>query len=134
LRLAFIPKLPCFQTRTDEPRVSTTGIEEPDRSRSGDPAMSNWCRKTGEDTWVLSIHAQPGAKRTEVAGLHGEALKIRVKAPALEDRANEALAEFIAEALGVARRDVTLVSGSRSREKRFEVRGAGVDPARLLSP
>ena len=83
---------------------------------------------------MLSIHAQPGAKRTEVAGLHGEALKVRVKAPALEDRANEALAEFLAERLGVARRDVALVSGARSREKRFAVRGARVDPARLLKP
>jgi uncharacterized protein len=120
------------KTRTDEPRVSTSGIEEPDPSRSGGPAMNTWCRKTDDGAWVLSIHAQPGAKRTEVAGLHGDALKIRVKAPALDDRANKALAEFIAGRLGVARRDVTLVSGARSREKRFEVRGAGVDPARLL--
>jgi uncharacterized protein len=96
--------------------------------------MNTWCRQSDDGAWLLSIHAHPGAKRTEVAGLHGEALKIRVKAPALEDRANEALAEFIAERLGVARRDVTLVSGARSREKRFAVRGAGVDPARLLSP
>ena len=93
-----------------------------------------WFRRDSVGHLVLSIHAQPGAKRTEVAGLHGEALKIRVKAPALEDRANEALAEFIAGRLGVARRDVTLVSGARSREKRFAVRGAGVDPARLLTP
>jgi len=83
---------------------------------------------------MIRVHAQPGAKRTEVAGLHGEALKIRVAAPALEDRANEALARFIAEALGVARRDVSLASGARSREKRFEVRGAAVEPGRLLRP
>jgi len=96
--------------------------------------MTPWFYRRPDGNLVLSIHAQPGAKRTEVAGLHGEALKIRVKAPALEDRANEALAEFIAARLGVARRDVALVSGARSREKRFTVRGAGVDPARLLSP
>ena len=94
--------------------------------------MTPWFHRDSEGNLIVRVHAQPGAKRTEVAGLHGEALKIRVKAPALEDRANEALAEFIAHALGVARRDVTLVSGARSREKRFEVRGAGVDPARLL--
>jgi hypothetical protein len=109
-------------------------MEESDPSRSAAPAMKSWCEKKGDGSWMLSIHAQPGAKRTEVAGLHGEALKIRVKAPAVEDRANEALAEFIAARLGVARRDVALVSGARSREKRFTVRGAGVDPARLLSP
>ena len=96
--------------------------------------MTTWFDRDSKGNLILRVHAQPGAKRTGVAGLHGEALKIRVKAPALEDRANEALAEFIAEALGVARRDVTLVSGARSRDKRFEVRGAGVDPARLFSP
>jgi uncharacterized protein (TIGR00251 family) len=80
---------------------------------------------------VISIHAQPGAMRTEVAGLHGDALKIRIAAPALEDRANAALIEFIAKKLGVARRDVALVSGAKSRAKRFEIRAA-CDPATLL--
>ena len=53
-------------------------------------------------------------------------------APAQEDRANEALIEFIAETLGVARRDVKLVAGERSREKRFEIRGAHAGPESLL--
>ena len=81
----------------------------------------------------ISVHAQPGAKRTEVAGLHGEALKIRVAAPALEDRANEALIEFVAGRLGVAKRDVTIASGAKSREKRVEVRGCDCEPERLLT-
>jgi uncharacterized protein len=55
-----------------------------------------------------------------------------VAAPALEDRANEALVAFIAGKLGVAKREVTLVSGAKSREKRFEIHAAA-DPARLLS-
>ena len=80
---------------------------------------------------MISIHAQPGARRTEVAGPHGDSLKIRVAAPALEDRANDALVEFIAKKLGVARRDVALRSGAKSREKRFEIRVA-CDPALLL--
>jgi uncharacterized protein (TIGR00251 family) len=79
---------------------------------------------------ILHIHVQPGARRTEVAGPHGGSLKIRVAAPALEDRANDALVEFIAEKLGVAKRDVSIASGARSREKRVEVR-APADPARL---
>ncbi len=91
-----------------------------------------WHRRLPDGTLVLTVHAQPGAKRTEVAGLHGAALKIRVAAPALEDRANAALIEFIAERLGVARRDVTLVSGAKSREKRFEIRSAIIDPAKLF--
>ena len=91
-----------------------------------------WHRRLADGTLVLCVHAQPGAKRTEVAGLHGDALKIRVAAPALEDRANAALVDFIAERLGVARRDVTLVSGERSREKRFEIRRTTADPEAML--
>ena len=69
---------------------------------------------------------------TEVAGLHGDALKIRVAAAALEDRANDALVEFIAKRLGIGRRGVTLVSGAKSREKRFVIAGAAVEPERLF--
>lgn len=94
--------------------------------------MSSWCLRSPDGTLVLRVHAQPGAKRTEVAGLHGESLKIRVAAPPLEDRANEALAAFLAERLGVARRDVKLASGAKSREKRFEVRGAAAGAERAL--
>ena len=86
--------------------------------------MLPWCRRLPDGTLVLAVHAQPGAKRTEVAGLHGEALKVRVAAPPLDDRANEALAAFLAQRLGVARRDVRLVGGQKSREKRFEVANA----------
>jgi len=93
-----------------------------------------WRRVERDGSITLTIRAQPGAKRTEVAGVHGEALKIRVCEPALEDRANEALAAFLAQALGVARRDVTLLAGRRSRAKRFAVRGALSDPAALLRP
>lgn len=81
---------------------------------------------------MLCVHAQPGAKRTEVSGLHGEALKVRVGAPALGDRANAALVEFLAQRFGVARRDVSLVAGARSREKRFEIRRSRVPPGSLL--
>jgi hypothetical protein len=96
--------------------------------------LAQWFRRGADGVLVVSVHAQPGAKRTEVAGVHGDALKIRVAAPALEDRANEALIAFIADRLGVARRDVTLVSGAKSRAKRFEIRAAAsCDPAILAS-
>lgn len=77
------------------------------------------------------MHAQPGARRTGTAGLHGDALKIRVAAPALEDRANEALIEFLADRFGVPRRSVELLSGARSRMKRFRIVGGG-DPEKAL--
>lgn len=93
--------------------------------------MSSWHRRLADGTIVLAVHAQPGAKRTEIAGVHGEALKIRIAAPALEDRANEALIEFLAKRFAVAKREVTLVSGAKSREKRFEIRCSVVDPEGL---
>ena len=90
----------------------------------------SWHGRAPDGALILHIHVQPGARRTEVAGPHGDSLKIRVAAPALEDRANDALVEFIAEKLGVAKRDVSIAAGARSREKRVEVR-APADPARL---
>jgi hypothetical protein len=91
--------------------------------------MSDWFRLEADGAVTICVHAQPGARRTEVAGLHGDSVRIRVSAPALEDRANEALVEFVAGRFGVARRAVTLVSGTKSREKRLEVRGSTVTPA-----
>ena len=65
----------------------------------------------------LALHVQPGASRTEYAGLHGDAHKIRLAAPAVEGRANEALIAFLAEAFGVASRDVEIASGASARRK-----------------
>ena len=90
-----------------------------------------WARRV-PDGWLLSVHARPGAKRTEVAGLHGEALKLRVAAPPREGRANDELAAFVAEALGVPRKSVTVVKGAASRRKTVRVSAPEVDPARLL--
>lgn len=66
---------------------------------------------------VLALHVQPGARRTEVAGLHGDALKLRLAAPAVEGKANAALREFLAAAFGVPLRSVTLLRGETSRDK-----------------
>jgi len=93
--------------------------------------MASWHRREADGALTLAIHAQPGAKKTEIAGLHGEALKVRVAAPALEDRANEALIAFLAERFEVPKRNVTLLSGHKSREKRFAVSGSRVDPETL---
>lgn len=93
--------------------------------------MPSWYRRDADGSILLAVHAQPGARRTEIAGLHADALKIRVAAPALEDRANDALIEFLAERFDVPKRNVTLSSGQKSREKRFVVVGSRVDPATL---
>ncbi len=79
---------------------------------------------------MIRIHAQPGAKRTEVAGTHGDALKIRVQAPPVEGAANAALVKFLAQALGVRQRDVEILSGEHARDKRIAV--AGIDAAQAV--
>ena len=69
----------------------------------------------------LSVHAQPGARTTEVQGLHGDAIKIRISARAVDGAANDALLEFVASALHVPRRRCVLLSGQTSRRKRVRV-------------
>lgn len=76
---------------------------------------------------TLRLHIQPGAKKTEAAGLHGEALKIRLAAPPVDGKANACLVAFLADRLGVAKSAVSLVGGESSRAKR--VRVCGVDRA-----
>jgi len=80
---------------------------------------------------VLHVHVQPGAGRSAVVGRHGESLKIRVAAPPVEGRANEAAATVLAEALEVPAADVELVSGARSRVKRFRVRNLTAEEAEV---
>jgi len=76
----------------------------------------------------ISVHAQPGARRTETHGIHGEAIRIRIAARAVDGAANDALLGFLAEALRVPRRRCVLISGARSRKK--QVRIESPDPAR----
>jgi uncharacterized protein (TIGR00251 family) len=72
---------------------------------------------------ILRIHVQPGAGRSAVVGRHGDALKVRVAAPPVEGRANEAARRLVAEALGVSESDVELISGQSSRTKRVRLNG-----------
>ena len=72
---------------------------------------------------LLAIRVQPRASRDEVAGAIEGALKIRLCAPAVENRANEALTEFLAAVLKVPRSSVRILSGERGRTKRVEITG-----------
>ena len=72
---------------------------------------------------ILELHVQPGAARSEFAGKHGERIKVRIAAPAVDDKANAALIEFLAAHYGVPRRSVRIVSGLRSRRKRVAIEG-----------
>jgi uncharacterized protein (TIGR00251 family) len=72
---------------------------------------------------TLSLKVIPNAPRNEVVGWLGAALKVKVHAPALEGRANDELLDFLAETLGVPRRDVTLLRGDKSRHKVVRIAG-----------
>jgi len=93
-----------------------------------DPA---WFRRV-PDGWEILIHAQPGASRTLVDGIHGDCLKLRVQAPPVDGRANTAIIAFVAETLGITRRGVEIIAGASSRRKRLLVRAPDADPSRLL--
>lgn len=71
----------------------------------------------------FAVRVQPRASRSEIAGVHGDAMKVRLSAPPVDGAANAALVELIAEALGVGRRAVRIVSGESSRSKVVEVEG-----------
>jgi len=73
---------------------------------------------------VLELHVQPGASRTEFAGRHGERLKVRLAARAVDGKANEALVAFLAEHYKVPKRNVRIASGLKSRQKRILIDGA----------
>lgn len=83
--------------------------------------MSDWFRVAGDGQITLTLHIQPAAKKTEFAGLHGDALKIRLAAPPVDGKANEALIKFVAETLGLPKAAVNLKSGQSSRRKVIEV-------------
>lgn len=78
----------------------------------------------------LRIRVQPRASQTKLAGLHGDALKVRVTAAPVDGSANDALVRFLAERLGVPRSAVRLLSGVGSREKVLEISGVGVEDAK----
>ena len=78
---------------------------------------------------ILDIRVIPRSPRTRVDGRRGNAILVRLAAPPVEGAANDALIAFLSDALDVPRRDVTLVSGERSRDKRVRIAGIGTDAA-----
>ena len=70
---------------------------------------------------ILDLHVQPGASRSEFAGMHGERLKVRLAARAVDGKANEALIEFLAAHYKVPRSSVRITAGLKSRRKRVEI-------------
>ena len=94
--------------------------------------MAEWYRRR-DDVITLALHVQPGAKRSEIAGLHGDSLKVRLAAPPIEGRANEALLKFIAGIFAVPLRNVELLQGNQSRHKVVAITGSQIEPESLLA-
>ena len=88
---------------------------------------ASWYRWDGTDL-ILRLHIQTRAKIDEVAGTHGSTLKIRLTAPPIQGKANEYLREFLSKQCGVAKSQVTILSGDTSREKRVRI----ASPRKLL--
>jgi uncharacterized protein (TIGR00251 family) len=84
-----------------------------------------------EISCTLAVKASPNAPRSEIVGWLGGALKIKIQAPALEGRANDALCEFLAGELGLPRRAVTLTQGGRSRQKLVRVAGLALEAVKV---
>ena len=92
-----------------------------------------WLNRAADGSVILTLHIQPGAKKTEITGLHGEALKIRLAAPPVDGKANAALIAFLAKACGVSKSSVELVSGDTSRAKRVRVTAADAATVEALA-
>lgn len=92
---------------------------------------NTWHRRDGERI-ILTLHIQPGARRTEVAGVHDGALKIRVAAAPVEGQANARLVDFLKKAFDVPASRVILRQGSSGRRKVVEIQGSNRSAEDLL--
>ena len=84
-------------------------------------------------TALLTLHVQPRARRTEIAGRHGDAIKLRIAAPPVDGAANAEIGRFLAERLGVPKHAVRIAHGAAGRRKTVAVEGlTTADAIRLL--
>jgi len=77
----------------------------------------------------INIHLQPRASKNEIAGIHGESIKLRLTSPPVDGAANSHAIEFFAKKLGVQKSKITIVSGEKSRHKTLKVAGISLEEA-----
>jgi uncharacterized protein len=93
---------------------------------------SSWRRyDAAAQKLTLMLHVQPNAKKSEIAGPHGDALKVKVAAPAMDNKANAALIELLSEMLGVPKSAIVVRHGATGRRKVIEITG-GPELAKAL--
>jgi uncharacterized protein (TIGR00251 family) len=81
-----------------------------------------WIRETSKGV-LLPVRAMPRASKNEIQGLHGDALKVRLQAPPVEGKANQALIRFLSEALNIPRSQLSIASGETGRNKAVLITG-----------
>ena len=86
--------------------------------------------KASENCFIIALYCQPGDKNTEVQGEHNGRLKIRLAAPPIEGKANEALIQWLSKTLEIKRSQIELLAGDLSRLKRVKI--AGITAEQLL--
>ena len=84
-------------------------------------AVTPWLQITGKGDLQITVHVQPGAKTTSCAGIHGDALKIRLHAPPVDGKANQALIAWLAKTLGCPQSTIELIRGQTSRRKTLSI-------------
>ena len=84
------------------------------------------------DSFIIALHCQPGAKKTEVQGEHDGRLKIRLAAPPVQGKANEALIQWLSKTLEIRRANIELLAGDLSRLKRVRVQGLTAEQLKTI--
>lgn len=72
---------------------------------------------------VIDIYVQPGAKISQIIGKHGDRLKLKIGAPPIDGKANQAVIDFFAKLLNLTKNNIAIVSGEKSRNKRVSLIG-----------
>lgn len=84
------------------------------------------------NTFIIALHCQPGAKKTEVQGEHDGRLKLKLAAPPVEGKANEALIQWLSKTLEIRRTNIELLAGDLSRLKRVRVQGLTAEQLKTI--
>jgi hypothetical protein len=84
------------------------------------------------DGVLLRVYVQPKASREGIAGYHGDALKIRLKAPPVEGEANAACIRFLASLFGLPQTNLSIKTGHKSRLKLIEMEGVSIEEIRKV--
>jgi hypothetical protein len=93
--------------------------------------MNNYATQSGPDGALLRIRAAPGAKKTQIAGPHADAMRVRIHAPANDGKANRELLRFLAKVLRISQSRLEIIRGQSSRDKTVAVKG--LDPSEVIS-